>query len=263
MWPEMGIAKCSWHPSLLINPQNSEIELQDQYSTNSFDLSLPLKLLILALRRAQEGPNVARNGYRIPSVHCTLCIKPQNSEIELQDQYSTNSFDLSFPLKLLILAFRRAQERPNVARNGYRIPSVHCTLCIKPQNSEIELQDQYSTNSFDLSFPLKLLILAFRRAQERPYVARNGYRIPSVHCSLCIKPQNSKIELQDQYSTNSFDLSLPLKPLILAFRRAQEHPNVARNGYRIPSVDGTLPYASSLKTPKLNCKTNTQPILLI
>src|SRR6266567_3370032 len=202
-------------------------------------------------------------------MHPSLCINPQNSEIELQDQYSTNSFDLSLPLKILILAFRRAQERPNVARNGYRIPSAHCTLpsqCINPQNSEIELQDQYSTNCFDLSLPLKPLILAFRQAQERPNVARNGYRIPSAHCTLpplCINPQNSEIELQDQYSTNSFDLSLPLKPLILAFRRAQERPNVTRNGYRIPSVHCTLPYSSTLKTPKLKCKTNTQPILLI
>src|SRR6266446_5595061 len=206
-------------------------ELQDQYSTNSFDLSLPLKLLILAFRRAQERPNVARNWYRIPSVHCTLCIKPQNSEIELQDQYSTNSFDLSFPLKLLILAFRRAQEHPNVARNWYRIPSVHCTLCIKPQNSEIELQDQYSTNSFDLSFPLKLLILAFRRAQGRPNVARNGYRIPSVPCTSCIKPQNPEIELQDQYSTNFLGLSLSLKLLITAFRPTQKRPKQQGNGY--------------------------------
>ena len=86
---------------------------------------------------------------------------------------------------------------------------------------------------------------------------------PGVTASLLINPQNSEIELQDQYSTNSFDLSSPLKPLILAFRRAQERPNVARNGYRIPSVHGTLPYASSLKTPKLNCKTNTQPIFMI
>src|SRR6266566_1472666 len=146
---------------------------------------------------------------------------------------------------------------------GIEFQVFTASLFINPQNSEIELQDQYSINSFDLSLPLKLLILAFRRAQERPNVARNGYRIPSVHCTLCIKPQNSEIELQDQYSTNSFDLSLPLKLLILAFRQAQERPNVARNGYRIPSVHCTLPYSSSLKTPKLNCKTNTQPILLI
>src|SRR6266446_3917105 len=181
---------------------------------------------------------------------------------ELQDQYSTNSFDLSLPLKLLILAFRRAQEHPNVARNWYRIPSVHCTLCIKPQNSEIELQDQYSTNSFDLSFPLKLLILPFRRAQERPNVARNGCRIQSLHCTVpyasSLKPQNPEIELQDQYSTDFHGLSLSLKLLITAFKRTQEHPNMARNGYRIQSVCCTLPYASSLKTPKLNCKTNTQ-----
>jgi len=53
----------------------------------------------------------------------------------------------------------------------------------KPQNSEIELQDQYSTNSLDLSFPLKLLILAFSRAQERPYGPEMGIEFPSVHCS--------------------------------------------------------------------------------
>src|SRR6266446_2151343 len=112
-------SKCSMHPSLCIKPQNSEIELQDQYSTNSFDLSLPLKLLILAFRRAQERPNVARNGYRIPSVHCTLCIKPQNSEIELQDQYSTDFHGLSLSLKLLITAFRPTQKCPKRQGNGY------------------------------------------------------------------------------------------------------------------------------------------------
>src|SRR6267378_3633316 len=143
MWPEMGIEFQVFTASLFINPQNSEIELQDQYSTNSFDLSFPLKLLILAFRRAQERPNVARNGYRIPSAHCTLSIQPQNSEIELQDQYSTNCFDLSLPLKPLILAFRRAQERPNVARNGYRIPSVHCTLSLKTLKWDCKTNTQW------------------------------------------------------------------------------------------------------------------------
>src|SRR6266446_2066242 len=90
-----------------------------------------------------------------------------------------------------------------------------------------------------------------------------GIEFQVFTASLFINPQNSEIELQDQYSTNSLDLSFPLKPLILAFRRAQERPYVARNGYRIPSAHCTLPYSSTLKTPKLNCKTNTQPILLI
>src|SRR6266436_6072746 len=87
MWPEMGIEFQVFTASLFINPQNSEIELQDQYSTNSLDLSLPLKLLILAFRRAQERPNVARNGYRIPSVHCTLSLKTLKSDCKTNTQW--------------------------------------------------------------------------------------------------------------------------------------------------------------------------------
>ncbi len=85
----------------------------------------------------------------------------------------------------------------------------------------------------------------------------------SPHPSLCIKAQNSEIEFQDQYSTNFHDLSLPLNLWIRAFRRAQECPTVARNEYRMQGVHFTLLYASSLKTPKLNCKTNTQSIFMI
>src|SRR6266567_461563 len=80
---------------------------------------------------------------------------------------------------------------------------------------------------------------------------------------LYIKAQNSEIELQDQYSTKFYGLSSLLKQLIPAFRQAQERPNMARNGYRIHSVHCTLPYASKLKTPKLNCKTNTQPNFMV
>src|SRR6267378_1952014 len=90
-----------------------------------------------------------------------------------------------------------------------------------------------------------------------------GIEFQVFTASLFINPQNSEIELQDQYSTNSVDLSSPLKPLILAFRRAQERPNVARNGYRIPSVHCTLHYASTLKTLKSNCKTNNQCIFMV
>src|SRR6267143_1088225 len=89
-----------------------------------------------------------------------------------------------------------------------------------------------------------------------------GIEFQVFTASLFINPQNSEIELQDQYSTNSFDLSFPLKLLILAFRRAQERPNVARNGYSMPSVHCTLLYSSTLNTPKLNCKTNNQCIFM-
>ena len=123
MWPEMGIEFQVFTASLFINPQNSEIELQDQYSTNSFDLSFPLKLLILAFRRALERPNVARNGCRIQSLHCTVpytsSLKLQNSEIELQDQYSMDFHGLSLSLKLLITAFRPTQKHPKQQGNGY------------------------------------------------------------------------------------------------------------------------------------------------
>ena len=98
---------------------------------------------------------------------------------------------------------------------------------------------------------------------SRVIVADDPFPIHPNLAALSIKPQNSEIELHDQYSTNFYGLSLLLKLLIPAFRGDQERPNVARNGYRLQSVHGTLLYAWSIKTPKLNCKTNTQPIFMI
>ncbi len=160
------------HPNLAalsIKPQNSEIELHDQYSTNFYGLSLLLKLLIPAFRGASF---------------------PMHQGSKLRNWIAQLIFNQFLWTKFALKAMNQdLQTSPRTSKCGQKWVensrcSPHPSLCIKAQNSEIELQDQYSTNFHDLSSSLKLSIRAFRRVQERPNVARNGYGLQSVHPSL-------------------------------------------------------------------------------
>ncbi len=145
---------------------------------------------------------------------------------------------------------------------------LHLSCCFKCQNSEIELQAQYLTDPQALSWTLKVWFVALRCPQRTSKTTQYSYNkwfinkwSYSLHLSCCIKCQNSKIELQAQYSTDSQALSWTLKVWFIALRRPQERPKRPIIHIINEVTSSTSPVASSVKTPKLNCKPNTQRIL--
>ena len=149
------------------------MELQGQYSTDSQALSWALKVWFIALRRLQEHP-------KLPSIHinnyCLLscCIKCQNSEMELQGQYSTDSQALSWSFKVWFIALRCCQERPKRWRNGYNNWIIGSTPLYSSisQNFDMKLHNNHWTHSQDESWSWKLLFTPLRFPKEYSKQAR-------------------------------------------------------------------------------------------
>ncbi len=80
----------------------------------------------------------------------------------------------------------------------------------------------------------------------------------SLHLSFCIKGQNSEIELQAQYSTDSQALSWTLKMWFVALRRIQERAKRAGIHVQNKATLSISPATSIIKSSKWNCTSNTQ-----
>src|SRR6266567_4016032 len=107
------------------------------------------------------------------------------------------------------------------------------------------------------------MIYSFKTHPETSKMSRYRYNklSYSLHLSCCIKCQNSEIELQAQYSTDPQALSWTSKVCFIALRRPQERPKRPSIHIINEVTSSTSPVASSVKTPKFNCKPNTQRIL--
>ncbi len=142
MWPEMGIEFTVFTAPF---PMHQGSKLRNWIARPILNQILWSKFSLKAVNSSfQTSPRAVNSSFQMSprtskcgqkwvynsqcSLHTSLCIKAQNSEIEVQDQYSTKFYGLNSPLKQLIPAFRRAQEHPNVARNGC-IDCIVFTLC--------------------------------------------------------------------------------------------------------------------------------------
>jgi len=128
---------------------------------------------------------------------------------------------------------------------------------------ETKLQYRHSMYFYSLSFSLRWLIPAFRLAQEHPNVSRNGYRMQSVHSTPSIH-QASKLQnwIVKPILNGSSCSEFVLKAINQGFQMSPRMSKCGQKSVRIHSVHCTLSYASRVKTLKLNCKTNTQPIFM-